>query len=269
MTAILNRMSRVTENWSWLSFAYAAFAIYLLSPLVVVILTSLKDGAFIGFPIEKWTTRWYVEALGDREFLGALSFSLYIAVVSTAIALVVGLWSAVILTRPRLPGRAIIFAMVCMPLVVPAIVAAISLRIFAQELGIRPGGTAIIIAHAAHSVPYIALMALTRLNSMPKHLTEAARDLGADPFVAFVRVTMPYLMPALIGGSIFALLSSFDDFLRSFFLGSYQPTLPVLIYGRIFTGISPGLAAISAMVLFVTVLLGLYAERQVRRLGNR
>ena len=71
--------------------------------------------------------------------------------------------------------------------------------------------TSHILAHAIHSVPYMALMTLTRLNSMPKNLTEAARDLGADSFVTFIRVTIPYLSPALIGGTVFSMLSSFWD----------------------------------------------------------
>lgn len=268
MTAVLDRLSRFTANWSWLGFAYAGFAFYLLSPLIIVVMMSFKDSPFVGFPIESWTTDWYIAALQDREFHSALLLSLYVAVVSTALALVVGMWAAVLVATRRFFGRAFVFAMICMPLVVPSIVAAISLRIFTQAIGIGQGPLAIILAHSINSVPFIGLMVLTRLNGMPAHLTEAARDLGADGFVAFVRVTIPYLMPALIGGAIFSMLSSFDDFIRSFFLGSYQPTLPVMIYARMHTGISPGLAAISTMVLIVTVILGLNTERMVRRLRS-
>lgn len=262
---MLARLSHATRNWSWLGFAYAAFAVYLLAPLLIVVLMSFKDGAFLGFPIERWTTQWYATSLRDREFLGALTLSLLIAAASTAIALVVGVWSAVLLNRPRLRGRAIIFALVCMPLVVPSIVAAISLRIFTQSIGINPGTSAIILSHAINSVPYIALMTLTRLGSMPGNLIEASRDLGADEFITFIRVTIPFLAPALIGGTMFSMLSSFDDFVRAFFLGGYSPTLPVLIYGRIFSGLTPGLAAISTMVLVVTIIIGLYTERLVRK----
>ncbi|MBJ6988033.1 MULTISPECIES: ABC transporter permease [unclassified Devosia] len=260
--------TKLTQNWSWLGFAYAAFAFYLLSPLMIVVMMSFKDGVFLGFPIEKWTTRWFLEVAQDREFHSALGLSLYIAVISTLIALIVGVWVAVLLARAKLWGRPIIFALACMPLVVPSIVSAISLRIFAQSVGIPPGTTAIIMAHAIHSVPYMTLMALTRLNGMPKNITEAARDLGADSFVTFVRVTLPYLMPALIGGTVFSMLSSFDDFVRSFFLGGYNPTLPVLIYGRIFSGLTPSLAAMSTMILVVTICIGLYTERMVRRRMN-
>jgi spermidine/putrescine transport system permease protein len=260
----LNRAPGQVGAISWLGAAYVAFALYLLLPLTMVVLMSFKDHRFMGFPITRWTTQWYADAIRDQQFLNALSYSLVIAFISTAIALVMGLWLALLLSRQKLYLRGLLFALVCMPIVVPGIVSAISLRIFVETTGIDTGPVAIIIAHAAHSAPFITLMAMTRLSSMPAHLTESARDLGADAFVAFTRVTLPYLRPALIGGCIFAMLSSFDDFIRSFFLASFAPTLPILIFARLRDGLSPSLAAISTMVLIVTVLIGAFAERFVR-----
>mgnify|MGYP001332567703 CR=1 FL=1 len=264
--SLLRRLAAAPGNWSWLGFAYAAFAFYLLSPLVIVVVMSLKDGMFMGFPINAWTTRWYAEALADREFLDALFLSTWIAVVATLGATVIGIWAAVALADRRMIAASAFFALVCLPIVVPSVVQAISLRIFTRFLGIEQGAPAIVLAHTIHAVPFVALMVLTRLRAMPANLTDAARDLGADGFVAFVRVTLPFLRPALVGGTIFAMLTSFDDFVRATFLGSYAPTLPVLIYQRIHHGLSPQIAAISAMVLFVTVLLVLYAERTTRRM---
>lgn len=249
-----------------LGAAYAVFAIYMLAPLTMIVVMSLKDGAFMGFPITRWTLGWYAELFRDQEIIKAFLFSLYIAFASTAIALVVGVWTAVLLSR-RFLGWSLVFALVCIPAVVPGVVSAISLRIFTRAIGIDQGALAIIIGHAVHSVPFVALMVLTRLSSMPAHLTEAARDLGADPFVAFLRVTLPFLRPALIGGAIFALLSSFDDFIRAFFLSAYQPTLPILIFDRLEQGATPSLAAVSTLILFTTVLLGFYAERLIRKVS--
>ena len=261
MSEILN-----SPKWRLASLLYIGFAIYMLGPLGIVAAMSFKNAQIMGFPITEWTTQWYEALLTDREFVSALTLSIYIAVCSTAIALVIGIWAAVALTRTRGVVRVVLFALVCLPAVVPGTVAAISLRIYIQAFGWSPGPLAVLLAHAIHSVPYVALMALTRLNSMPKGLTEAARDLGADNFIAFLRVTIPFLMPALIGGAIFSFLSSFDDFIRSFFLGSFSPTLPVLIFNRLFLGVSPALAAISTLVLVVTIALGLYAETLSRKL---
>ncbi|MFT3834175.1 MAG: ATP-binding cassette domain-containing protein [Micropruina sp.] len=122
----------------------------------------------------------------------------------------------------------------------PGLINAISMRIF-----IRAGRHSD--RHLRHHAlatrftrcPSCVIMVLTRLRSMPSNLVDAARDLGADPFVAFMRVTIPYLMPALIGGMIFCVLTSIDDFVRTFFLGGYKPTLPMLIFAKVQGGMSP------------------------------
>ena len=97
-------------------------------------------------------------------------------------------------------------------------------------------------------------------------LLQTARDLGADPLIAFIRVTVPYLRPALIGAGIFCLLLSFDDFVRSFFLGGYDPTLPVLIFTRLHSGMSPEINAIATVALVLTAIVGIWAERSMRRM---
>ena len=106
----------------------------------------------------------------------------------------------------------------------------------------------------------------------PPNLThdqiEAARDLGADPIIAFLRITLPYLVPAIVGASIFCLLLSFDDFVRSFFLGGYEPTLPVLIFAKLRSGMSPEINAIATIALILTAAIGIWAERFTRRMNK-
>lgn len=160
------------------------------------------------------------------------------------------------------------FAVTCLPAVIPGIISAISLRIFARGLEIEPGMLAIILGHTVHNVPFVALVVMARLSTLPRSHIEAARDLGADAIVAFFRITLPYLLPALIGAGIFCMLLSFDDFVRAFFLGGYEPTLPVLIFAKLRSGMSPEINAISTVVLVLTAVLGLWAERSMRRLNK-
>jgi spermidine/putrescine transport system permease protein len=81
-----------------------------------------------------------------------------------------------------------------------------------------------------------------------------------------MRVTVPFLAPALAGGAVFCVLSSIDDFVRTFFLGGYQATLPMLIFAKIQGGMSPEVNAIATIVLVVTAAIGLWAEHFMRRL---
>lgn len=251
-----------------MSVIYWAFIVYLFVPLVLMVMMGFKDSKFIGFPIRGWTLEWYSGIFQDAEVLGVFAYSMIIAIASTALSLAIGTWIACFLGPNRFRGKLIVFALTCLPAVIPGIISAISLRIYARALDIEPGMLAIILGHTVHNVPFVALVVMARLATLPPSHIEAARDLGADAIVAFFRVTLPYLIPALVGAGIFCMLLSFDDFVRSFFLGSYEPTLPVLIFAMLRSGMSPEINAISAVVLVLTAVLGLWAERSMRRLNR-
>ena len=250
----------------FLSVIYWAFVVYLFVPLLLMITMGFKDSRFIGFPIKAWTLNWYAEVFRDTEVLGVFAFSMTIALASTLLSLLIGVWVATFLGPNRFRGKLLVFALTCLPAVIPGIISAISLRIFARLIELEPGMLAIILGHTVHNVPFVALVIMARLSTLPPSQLEAARDLGADSLIAFMRVTLPYLRPALIGAGVFCMLLSFDDFVRSFFLGGYEPTLPVLIFAKLRSGMSPEINAISTVVLILTAILGLWAERSMRRL---
>ncbi len=251
-----------------MSVIYWAFIVYLFVPLVLMVMMGFKDSKFIGFPIRGWTVEWYVSVVQDAQVLSVFTYSMTIALSSTFLSLAIGTWIACFLGPNKFRGKLIVFAVTCLPAVIPGIISAISLRIFARGLEIEPGMLAIILGHTVHNVPFVALVVMARLSTLPRSHIEAARDLGADAIVAFFRITLPYLLPALIGAGIFCMLLSFDDFVRAFFLGGYEPTLPVLIFAKLRSGMSPEINAISTVVLVLTAVLGLWAERSMRRLNK-
>jgi spermidine/putrescine transport system permease protein len=251
-----------------MSVIYWAFIIYLFVPLILMVMMGFKDSKFIGFPIRGWTVQWYASVVQDSQVLSVFAYSMAIALASTFLSLAIGTWVACFLGPNKFRGKLIVFAVTCLPAVIPGIISAIALRIFARGIDIEPGMLAIILGHTVHNVPFVALVVMARLSTLPKSHIEAARDLGADAIVAFFRVTLPYLVPALIGAGIFCMLLSFDDFVRAFFLGGYEPTLPVLIFAKLRSGMSPEINAISTVVLLLTAVLGLWAERSMRRLNK-
>lgn len=251
-----------------MSIIYWGFMVYLFVPLMLMVLMGFKDSNFIGFPIKSWTLEWYIGVFKDSEVISVFLYSTTIAIASTLISLTVGTWVSVLLAGRSFVGRVIIFGIAILPAVIPGIISAISFRIFANFLGIPTGMGAIIGAHAVHNVPFVVLVVMARLATLPKSHTEAAMDLGADGIVSFFRVTLPYLKPALIGAGVFCMLLSFDDFVRSFFLGGYEPTLPVLIFSKLRSGMSPEINAIATVVLVMTAVMGIWAERSMRRIGK-
>ncbi|APZ54857.1 ABC transporter permease [Salipiger abyssi] len=251
-----------------LSCVYWGFVAYVFVPLVLMVLMGFKDSKFIGFPIRSYTLEWYMGLFENAEVISAFGYSVGIAVLSTLISVFVGTWIAVLLEGRKFWGRAAIFGMTVLPALVPGIISAIAFRIYARYLGIEPGMGAIVWAHAVHNVPFVVLVVMARLSTLPKSQIEAARDLGADPLIAFLRISLPYLIPAIMGASIFCLLLSFDDFVRSFFLGGYEPTLPVLIFAKLKSGMSPEINAIATAALVLTAVVGVWAERFTRRMNK-
>lgn len=263
-----DRVEAFRGNRIFLSCVYWAFVLYVFVPLILMILMGFKDSKFIGFPIRSWTLDWYTGVFADAEVLSTFGYSLAIAVLSTLISVLVGTWIAVLLEGRKFLGRGVTFGLTILPALVPGIISAIAFRIYARYLGVEPGMGAIVWAHAVHNVPFVALVVMARLSTLPKSQIEAARDLGADPFITFVRITLPYLVPAILGASIFCLLLSFDDFVRSFFLGGYEPTLPVLIFAKLRSGMSPEINAIATVALILTAVIGVWAERMTRRMNK-
>jgi spermidine/putrescine transport system permease protein len=196
-------------------------------------------------------------------------YSMAIALLSTLFSLAVGAWVACLIGPRKFPAKLLVFAVACLPAVIPGVISAIALRIFIRLIGVEPGFGAIVFGHTVHNVPFVMLVVMARLSALPQSQVEAARDLGADPFMAFLRVTLPWLKPSLIGAAVFCMLLSFDDFVRSFFLGGYQPTLPVLIFAELRSGMSPEINAISTVALVLTAVVGIWAERSMRRSGAR
>ncbi len=249
-----------------MSVVYWAFVVYLFVPLMLMVLMGFKDSKFIGFPIKGWTIDWYLGVFQSAQVTDVFLYSMTIAIASTLLSLAIGTWIALLLGPNRFFGRAVLFALTCLPAVIPGIISAISLRIYARLLEIEPGMLAIILGHTVHNVPFVALVVMARLSTLPKSQLEAARDLGADEAVTFLRITLPYLKPALIGAAVFCMLLSFDDFVRSFFLGGYEPTLPVLIFAKLRSGMSPEINAISTVALVLTAVVGLWADRWTRKM---
>lgn len=264
MRAIFSDIPKLT-----LTGFYWLFVLYLMLPLSLMMAMSFKDANFVSFPLGNLTTDWYAKVLQDKQFLDASFYSVMIAAATTLAATAIGVWIAMLIVSTKGALQVVIFALACLPAVVPGMISAISLRIFIATLDIPTGTGAIILGHTVHAVPFVMVMTLTRLRTMPSNLVDAARDLGADSIVAFFRVTLPYLGPALLGGMIFCVLLSIDDFVRTFFLGGYRPTLPMLIFAKVQSGLSPEINTMATLVLVVTAAVGLYAEYLTRRARTR
>ena len=238
---------------------------FLYLPIVLLVIYSFNDSRLVtvwgGF-----STRWYGEALSNDAFLSAAWNTLRIALVSASVATVLGLLAAVVLVRAgRFLGRTLFSGMVYAPLVMPEVITGLSLLLLFVTLDIPRGLLTIILAHITFSMCYASVVISARLVTFERALEEAALDLGCNQFSAFLRVTLPNIVPSLVAAWLLAFTLSLDDLvIASFTSGPGSTTLPMRIYSQVRFGVTPEINALSSMLIGV-VTVGVVAASLITK----
>ncbi|MCC6176616.1 MAG: ABC transporter permease [Chloroflexi bacterium] len=246
----------------------AVYAFLLGAPLVVVYY-SFSPGVVLHLPPEGATLRWYANFFAQPRLVEGIVTSAWIATLSTALALLVGVPAAYALTRSALPGRMVLAAFFLSPLNLPGLVLALGMLMFfvsvVQPLidvplvGRLPP---LLAAHVIVTVPWVIRTVSASLETMDRAPEEAARGLGATPLETFFLITLPTIQPGVVAGAIFAFIVSFGNFALSlFFTGPGIITLPVAIFQYIDQFQDPTVAAGSTVVIFLTTVVVILADR--------
>jgi spermidine/putrescine transport system permease protein len=233
---------------------YAAVVyVFLFAPILVVAMTSFNPSGRATIP-NALTTQWYSALMDDNQLLRALWTSLQIGVATAVISSLLGLLAAYGLSRYRFPGRGALQGLFYLPMLVPAVVSGVSLLTWYNRIGIDLGWFTILIAHVIFALPFTLTIVLTSFAGFDTRLEEAAQDLGATPLRTFRYITLPLVMPGVIGGALIAFTLSFDEFVLTFFVaGGGVQTLPIVIYNRIRYLLSPEINAIATIVMVFSI----------------
>ena len=250
-------MSRIAlRAWTALVF------LFLFAPIVMVVLMSFSGAKYSTFPIPSWTLRWYGEAFGDEKIIAALQNSVLISLVSATLATALGTLAALGLVRNRLRLKETLKAFFLSPLIVPEIITGIALLSFATLLHLQGGLSLVVIGHVLIGLPFALTVVSARLYGFDRSLEEAAMDLGADRLRTFRRVTLPLMMPGVLGGFLLAFTVSFDNFLITYLLsGSQLMTIPVHIYSMIRFEFTPKIHAVSTVIVFISICIVLLGQQ--------
>lgn len=248
-------------HWS-LRLAAAAAVAFLMLPVVVVVFASFSATAYLAIPPQGWTLRWFVQVLADPTYLGAILLSLKLAAVATFVATLLAIPACYALHHRWVPFADGISAFLLSPLIFPAVVIGVALLQYMSLLGLRGNFAILALAHVVIVTPYVVRTTLAGLAGLDPTLEEAARVLGANRLVAFLRIVLPRLRMSMLAGVIFAFITSFDEATVTLFLPPPgQATLPVAIFSAIDLGVDPSIAAISTLLIIATIALLALAER--------
>jgi spermidine/putrescine transport system permease protein len=248
-------------------FAY----FFLWAPILVLVIFSFNNSTSVsawgGFGIN-----WYNNILFNTEseftkgMIKGLQNTLFVGVFSTVIATTLGTMVAMALERGNFRGKKIVDAILYLPVVIPEITQAVSLAIFFKFVfdlwenltgnKMNYGFPTIIIGHVVFSMSFVVIVVRARLADMNPRFEEAARDLGANEWRAFWRVTFPLILPGVISGGLLAFTLSLDDYIVTFFNnGVGTDTLPLFVYGSLRQKVSPEINALSTLMLVASMVL--------------
>jgi spermidine/putrescine transport system permease protein len=232
---------------------------YLVLPILVMILYGFNASGpkRVSFRWQGFSLFGYVHLFAKPDLTAALKNSLFIAVVSTIIATILGTLIALALVRYRFAGRTASDFVLFMNISAPEIVLGASLLSLFVSFGVPRGILTIIIAHVMFNIAYVAVTVRARLAGFDRHLEEAAQDLGAGPWITFAKVTLPLIWAGILAGGLLAFALSIDDFVITNFNAGTTQTFPLWVYGAVKVGIPPQVFVMGTLIFGFGVLIAL------------
>jgi len=239
-------------------------AIFMLAPLAVVVVSSFSASEFLVFPPRGWSTRWYGEILGTRQYVDAAWFSLKLALVVTLLSLAIGAPAAIALARHKVAGGEALTGFFLSPLVIPTILLGIGLLMAFSRLAGGPNFWALVAGHVIVTLPYVVRTVAAVMARADRSVEEAARVMGAPWWRRYWHVVLPQARPGLAAGAFFAFNVSFDEAVVALFLRAPGvETLPLLIYSKLEFSPDPSVAAAATLMIAMTVVLMVALDRAV------
>lgn len=203
-----------------------------------------------------FTLKWLMRLFHDPNLWEPLLNSLQIAICSATLSVALGTMGAVGLARFVSALPPILQTLIMLPILLPEVITGLSLLLFFLLIKLPLGMTTIVIAHASFSASFVYFIMVEQLRKLDPQMQEAAQDLGAKPSETFWQVTLPNILPGVMGGWLLAFTLSFDDFLISFFTsGSGVTTLPLKIYSLMRIGLSPEINGLAFVMILLSTSL--------------
>ena len=253
----------MSPGWLLRFFAACGYAL-LLSPAIVVCIISFSAGDFLTFPPPGLSLRWYAALVGNAELMAALRNSAVLASGVACVALLAGIPAAYAIARLSFPGRDAVAGLLAAPLLLPTLVLGLALLLALQPVKLAATWPGLLLAHSMVAVPFAVRIMTTAFGAVPRDLEEAAWTLGATPFRAALRVTLPLAAPGAVAAGALCFLVSFDETVISLFLvGPRLSTLPVEMFRYAENRTDPLVAALAMTLIGVALAIVLLVERLV------
>jgi putative spermidine/putrescine transport system permease protein len=254
--------TQVTHGGRLWLYALAALAIlFLVIPTFIVIPMSFSDSQYLEFPPTRWSLRWYEHYVDSPDWMLATRTSLEVAVLTMVVATPIGVLAAYALHTARVAFVRLAFVLLLTPMIVPLVLAAIGAFYVYVKLDLLYTVTGLVLAHTVLALPLVVIVVGSALKSFDMAQEDAARSLGAPRWKAFLTVTLPQIRFAVVTAALLSFLTSFDEVVVAMFIsGGDNPTLTRNMFNALRDQIDPTIAAISTIMIFITIAVMILAQ---------
>jgi len=254
---ILHSFPAATSRRAW-RLAGAALAwlgyLFLLLPSLVVIPIAFGGGQELSFPPKEFSLALFREFLGDPVWWGAALQSLWTAACVTVLSLLIAAPAVYALARGRLRGQRVLELVFLAPMLVPVVVLGLGMYMHLSALRMVNTTLGLVLAHTVVSIPFMLVALGAGLRHADPTLETVAMMMGAGRLRIFVEVVLPQIRHSVLVGALFAFLISFDEVIIAYFItGPQSMTLPVKMYSAIRWELSPVLAAVSTLLVILSL----------------
>lgn len=263
-------------KWSYRAYV-TLFFIYLALPLSVVCVFAFNNSVFPSLPWEGFTMAWFfgseapfIGVFHERSILRSIGTSAFVAVWVSGLSVAVGTCNAFLFVRHDFRGKAFLYVLMLLPLIIPGVILGISILVFSSSIantledatglwfdGLRPGLILVILGQFSFITTFATLVISARLQKFDLSLEEAALNLGATKWGAVRQITLPFLLPAIVGAGVVAVLMSFENFNTTLMLVGSDAPLTITMFDKLKHGSTPVLNAVSLLLIIVSTVLGL------------
>ena len=241
---------------------HSLFVGFILAPILIVCVVAFTPEGFLSIPTAEFSLRWFRAIARYPEFIDAFWNSVWLAALSSALAVGVSVPAALAIARHRFRGREALTALFLSPLMIPHVVLGIAFLRFFTQIGLGGTFVGLVLSHIVIVLPFALRLVLASAIGMDRAIENAAISLGADDLVVFRRVTLPLILPGLASGWALAFIQSFDEVTMTVFIASPATvTLPVRMFLYIQDNIDPLVTSVSACVIAITVVFLVVLDR--------
>ncbi len=235
---------------------------FLIGPFFIIIAAGLSAGDFLAFPPDGLSLKWYLKVFEVESFRESFALSMFLAVFGTIAALILGVPAAYAISRYQIPYGETIKTIVAAPIIVPGIIVGLALlRYLVVPLNFTIT-LALFLAHTALVLPYAVRVVSSSLNNLRSDMEEAAVLLGCSRLGAFFRVVLPNIQSGVLAAFILGFVTSFNQVPVSLFLsGPGVRTLPIDMLSYMEITYDPSVAALSALLALMSVVIVFVAEK--------